>query len=128
VDSAAKVFPESLHLGQRVLISRAVGGCDAIVQSLQGLVGAALFCQGLRRHLEGGDVVRIVLDQRGELGEGCIDVALSKMRHGEAVAGKGIGGILFQYLGEEGNSVHGFDVLMMHRKLASCLKIYTGKT
>jgi hypothetical protein len=50
------------------------------------------------------------------------------MRHGETVAGKGIGGVLFQHLGEEGNSVHAFDVPMMHRKLASCLKIYTGKT
>ncbi len=41
-----------------------------------GFFGAAEFGEGLGGHLVGGDVVGVVLDESGELGEGEIGVAL----------------------------------------------------
>jgi hypothetical protein len=48
------------------------------------------------------------------------------VRHGETVAGEGVGGVLFEYLGEKSNAVH----MSMVRRGAwgwQAAAIYTGK-
>jgi hypothetical protein len=89
----AEVFAHGFHFGQGVLVVGAVGGGDAFVEAGQGFFGAALFCEGLRGHLVGGDVVGVVLDEDGEFGECGFSVAVGGVFHGEAVAGEGVGGV-----------------------------------
>jgi hypothetical protein len=58
-----------------------------------GFVGAAQFGEGLGGHLVCGDVVGVVVNERGEFGEGEVGVALGGVLHGETVAGEGVGGV-----------------------------------
>lgn len=46
------------------------------------------------------------MNEGGELGEGEIGVALGVVLHGEAVAGKGVGGVELQEFGESGDLIH----------------------
>lgn len=72
----------------------------------EGFFGAAEGDEGLRGHLVGGDVVGIVLDAGGELGEAGGGIALGDVFHGEAVAGEGVGGIELEDFVERGDLVH----------------------
>ena len=54
----------------------------------------------------GGDVVGVVVDESGELGEGGGGVALGVVLHGEAVAGEIVGGVGGEDFGEGGDLVH----------------------
>jgi len=94
------------HFGEGVLVAGAIGGGDAGVQEFERLAGAAERGQGLRGHLVGGDVVVIVLDAGGELGEGGVGMALGDVLHGQAVAGECVGGIELQDFVERGELVH----------------------
>ena len=71
----------------------ALGSGEALFQAADRFVGAAKFGESLGGHLVGGDVVGIVLDEAGELGEGGVGVALRVVLHGEAIAGEGVGGV-----------------------------------
>ena len=106
---SGEVFAQCFHLGEGVLVAGAVGGGDASVEAVEGLGGAIELGEGLGGHLVGGDVVGVVLDQRFELCEGLIRVALAEVLHGEAVAGEGVGGVGskdFVEGGEFGVGVH----------------------
>ena len=65
--SDAEIVAEGFHFCNGVLVSGAVGGGDAVVETVEGFVGAAKSGEGLRGHLVGGDVVGVVLDEGGEL-------------------------------------------------------------
>jgi hypothetical protein len=99
-----------------VVVAGAVGGADAGFDALERFLGAAEFGQCLRGHLVGGDVVGIVADEGGELGQGCVGVALREMLHGEAVAGEGVGGIELQNFVERGELVHTWIVVALGEK------------
>ena len=100
--TAGKFFAHGFHFGEGVLVAGAVGGGDALVQALEGLVDAAEGDERLGRHLVGGNVVGVVLDAGGELGQGGLGVAADDVFHGEAVTGEGVGGIELKYLVEGG--------------------------
>jgi hypothetical protein len=95
-----------LHFSGRVGVVGALSGGKAFFQAGDGFVGAALSGEGLGGHLVGGDVVRIVVDEGGELGEGKVGVALGVVLHREAVTGEGVGGVGGENFGEGGNLVH----------------------
>ncbi len=103
----SELFAEAFHLGEGVLVARAVGSGDAVVKAGEGLFGAAQLGKGLGRHLEGGDVVGIVADEGGELGQPLLGIVLADVLHGKAVAGKRVGGVKLEEFGEGGNLVHG---------------------
>jgi hypothetical protein len=95
-----------LHFAGGVSVVGALGGCDALAETGGGFVSAAQFGEGLRGHLVGRDVVGIVVDEGGELGEGCVGVALADVLHGEAVTGEGVGGVDCDDFSEGGYLVH----------------------
>jgi hypothetical protein len=102
-----------LHLAGGVDVVCALGCGDAFFKMSNGLVGAAQFGQGLGGHLVGGNVVGVVVDESGELGEGSVGVALGVVLHGEAVAGEVVGGVGGEDFGEGGDlgvGVHGLMV------------------
>ncbi len=99
--------PEGIHFGECVLVSSAVGGSDAGVQTLEGFFGSIEFGQGLGGHLVGGNVVGCLSDERTEFFQTFVDSGLGDELHGEAVTGEGVGGVLFEDLSEEGEFVHG---------------------
>jgi hypothetical protein len=84
----------------------ALGGGEALFQAGDGFVSAAQFGEGLGGHLVGGDVIRVVLDEGGEFGEGEVGVALGGVFHGETVAGEGVGGVGGEDFRESGDLVH----------------------
>jgi hypothetical protein len=104
--SDAEIVAEGFHFCNGVLVSGAVGGGDAVVETVEGFVGAAKSGEGLRGHLVGGDIVGVVLDEGGELGEGGVGVALADVLHREAVTGEGVGGVHGEDFGEGGDLVH----------------------
>ncbi len=91
--AGGEVFAEGFHLGEGVLVAGAVGGGDALVEAVEGFGDVVEFGEGLRGHLVGGDVVGVVGDAGGELGEGGFGVVLGEVFHGEAVAGEGVVGV-----------------------------------
>jgi hypothetical protein len=91
--SEKEVVEESLHLAGGVGVAGVTGGFEAGLEAGDGFFGAAEFGEGLRGHLVGGDVVGIVADEGGELGEGGFGATLAEVFHGEAVAGEGVGGV-----------------------------------
>ena len=104
--SKSEVVEEGLHFAGGVGVVGAVGGGEAFFEAGDGFFGAAEFGEGLRGHLVGGDVVGVVLDEGGELGEGEVGVALAEVFHGEAVTGEGVGGVELQDFVEGGDLVH----------------------
>jgi hypothetical protein len=113
VGLAAEIVAEGFHFGDGALVVGAVGGRDAVVEAVEGFVGAAEFGEGLGGHLVGGDVVGTVLDEGGELGQGCVGTALADVLHGEAVAREGVRGVGTEDFGEAGDlgvGVHGLMV------------------
>jgi hypothetical protein len=113
VGSADEIVAEGFHFGEGVLVVGAVGGRDAVVEAVEGFVGAAEFGEGLGGHLVGGDVVGTVLDEGGELGEGDVGVAPADLLHGEAIAGEGVGGVGCEDFGEGGDLGVGVHELMV---------------
>jgi hypothetical protein len=89
-----------------MLVVGAVGGRDAKVKAIKGFLRAAELGEGLGGHLVGGNVVGVVLDERGEFCEGGVGLALADVLHGKAVAGEGVGGVGLQNFGEGGDLVH----------------------
>jgi hypothetical protein len=87
-------------------VSGALGGGEAGVEAGDCLGCAAEFGKGLRRHLIGGDVIGVVLDESCKLGEGGVGVALREVFHGEAVAREGVGGVELEDVVERGELVH----------------------
>jgi len=92
----AGLWQSARDLAGGVGVVGAVGGRDAFVEAGEGSFGLALFDEGLGGHLVGGDVVGVVLDAGGELGEGGVGVALADVFHGKAIASKGIGRVHLQ--------------------------------
>jgi len=91
--AGGEFFAHGFHFGEGVLVAGALGGGDAGMELFERGFGATQGDEGLRGHLVGGNVVGIVLNTGGELGEGSVRVALGDVLHGEAVAGEGVGGI-----------------------------------
>ena len=89
-----------------MLVVGAVGRCDAKVKTIEGLLRAAELGEGLGGHLVGGNVVGVVLDERGEFCEGGVGLALADVLHGKPVAGEGVGGVELEDFGECGDLVH----------------------
>src|SRR5438270_3121344 len=87
-------------------VAGATGGGDAVLQLLLGVAGPFRADQGLGRHEIAGSVVRMMLQQDSELGQGAIEIALPGIFHGETVTGKRILGILREHFVEGGNAVH----------------------
>jgi hypothetical protein len=87
-------------------VSGALGCVETLFQAGDGFVGAAVPGEGLGGHLIGGNVVGVVVDKSGELGESKVGVALCVVLHGEAVAGKGVGWVGDEDFGEGGDLVH----------------------
>jgi len=106
LSSECEVIEKSLHLARGMGVAVALGGGEAFFQACDGFVGATQFGEGLSRHLVGGDVVGIVVDEGGELCESEIGPALTVVLHGEAVAGEGVGGVGGEDFGEGGDLVH----------------------
>ena len=104
--AGGEFFAHGVHFREGVLVVGAIGGGDAGVQLSEGLFGTAESDEGLRGHLVGGDVVGVVLDAGGELGEAGGWIALGDVLHGEAVAGEGVGGIELEDFVERGELVH----------------------
>ena len=100
--SAVEFFAHRFHLGEGVLVVGAIGYGDASVQALEGFVDAVERDEGLRGHLVGRDVVGIVRDAVGELGEGRIGLALGDTFHGQAVASEGVCGVELKNFVERG--------------------------
>jgi hypothetical protein len=103
---SSEVIEQSLHLAGGVGVVGAVSGGDTLIEAGDGLFSAALFGEGLRGHLVGGDVGGVVLDEGGELGEGDVGFALAEMFHGEAVAGEGVGGVELKDFVEGRDLIH----------------------
>jgi hypothetical protein len=99
-----------------VVVAGTTGGGEARFDAVEGFLGAAEFRQRLRRHLEGGHIVGIVLDAGGEGGEGGFGIALGEVLHGEAVAGEGVGRIELQDFVERGELVHTWIVVALGEK------------
>jgi len=76
------------------------------VEAGERFFGTAELGERLRGHLVGGDIVGVVVDEGGELGEGEVGVALGVVLHREAVTGEGVGGVGGENFGEGGNLVH----------------------
>jgi hypothetical protein len=102
----SEIVEEGLHFAGCVGIVGSVGCSDAVVEAGDGFFGAALFGEGLRGHLVGGDVGWVVLDEGGELCESDGGVALTEVFHGEAVASEGVGGVELKDFVEGGDLVH----------------------
>jgi hypothetical protein len=105
-ESGLKFVEEGLHFAGGVGVVRALGSGESFFQASDSFFGAAQFGEGLGRHLVGGDVVGVVVDEGGELGEGKVGVALGVVLHREAVAGEGVGGVGGEDFGEGGDLVH----------------------
>ena len=101
-----EVIEKGLHFSGGVGVVGALGGAEACLQARDGFLGAPQFGEGLGGHLVARDIVGVVVDESGELGEGEIGVALGVVFHGEAVAGKGVGGVGGEDFGEGGDLVH----------------------
>lgn len=101
-----EVIEKGLHFAGSVSIVGVLGGSETFFQARNCFVGTAQFGEGLSGHLVGRNVIRVVLDEAGELGEGEVGVALGNMFHCEAVAGKGIRRVQLQNFVEGGDLVH----------------------
>ncbi len=95
-----------IHLGEGMLIARAVGSRDAVMQASEG--GRRLSVRGhrLSGHLVRGNVVGVVGDAAIELSEGLGNTGLRDEFHGESVASEGIGRGLLENLAEQRELVH----------------------
>jgi hypothetical protein len=102
-----EVVEQGLHLAGGVRVAGALGGGEPLVEEGDGLFAAAVAGEGLGGHLKGGDVVGVVHEDEGELGEGGVGVALVEVLHGEAVAGEGVGGVELEDSVQCGDLVHG---------------------
>ena len=81
-------------------------------------------------HVEAGDVGGVVGEELVELSEGGIALAEAVEFDGEAVAGEGVGGILFEDGGEGGYFVHGARITAVTGKMtkATMATEYAGQT
>ncbi len=82
-----------------MLVAGTRGGIEPEAEPCGSFLGTAKLCKRLCRHLVGRDVVRVVLEQRGELSERKVGVSGGDVRHREAVAGESVCGVLLKYLG-----------------------------
>src|SRR5579875_872991 len=117
--SDGEIVEECLHFVGGVGVAGALRDFDSGPQARDGFFIAAQFRQRLRGHLVGGHVVWIVLDECAELGECLIGAAFGDVRHGEAIACEGVGGVLLKYLREKRDSVHIFRCSAFGGRLAS---------
>lgn len=101
-----EVVEEGLHFAGGMDVAGALGGVEALCQACDRFVRATELGEGLGRHLVGGNVVGVVVNEGGELGERDVGVALGGVLHGQAVAGEGVGRVGLQDFGEGGDLVH----------------------
>ena len=106
-DLASEFVKEALHFSRGVLIAGALGSLQSAAKASDRLIAAAKFGKGLGRHLIGRHVIGVVSDQRFELRKRCGGISFGDLGHSKAVSGEGVRGVLLEYLGEKGNSVHG---------------------
>ena len=117
-----QLFAEAVHFGEGVLVVGAVGGGDAGVETGEGGLGVAGGGEGLGGHLVGGDVVGVVVEDAGELGETFRGAVLGDELHGQAVAGEGVGWVGLEDLGEDCDFVHDFEMPFIGRRgLINCM-------
>src|SRR5579872_6545097 len=89
-----------------MLIARAGSARDAILEHLARLVPTACFYQRLCRHLICRGVVRICLEESGELSERGVRLTRVGVLHCQAVAGKGVVGVLREDFLEHSDAIH----------------------
>src|ERR1700692_61118 len=98
-----EVVEQRLHLAGGVAVAGALAGGEPLLEEGDGLVGAVVAGERLGRHLEGGDVVGVVLEDQGELGERGVQVAVVEVLYGQTVAREGVGGVELEDSVESGD-------------------------
>ena len=106
LELAAQFLAKSFHLSQGMLITRTVSRSNAIVQPLESLFNTPRLGKSLGRHLISRNIIRAVLNERGEFSKRGINIALADMLHREAIARKGVCGVKLQNFEESGSLVH----------------------